>query len=167
MIKNGNFSVFSDSINHMLSELPTDPPAISDEEGIQGVLQGFTGGWNMHNAKIFSKVFTQDADFTNVLGMYRHGRTAIEEIHAPGFEGIWASSTLSITKSKIRFIKPDVAAVDAVWDLIGLKKQDGSDSPDRNGLLNFIMTKNNDGWLISVMHNMDLPGSTPQACVAS
>jgi hypothetical protein len=34
-------------------------------------------------------------------------------------------------------------------------------------LLNLIMTKEKDGWLISVMHNMDLPGSSPQACVAS
>lgn len=151
----------------MASKASPGPAAISDEEGIQEVLSGFTGGWNSHDAKIFSEVFTDDADFTNVMGMYRYGRPAIAEIHAPGFEGIWASSTLTITKTKIRFIKPDVAAVDASWELTGLKKQDGSDSPDRHGLLNFIMTKENGSWLISVMHNMDLPGSTPQSCVAS
>ena len=141
--------------------------AISDEEGIQKVLNGFTDGGNMHDAKVFSKIFTEDADFTNVMGMTRYGRTAIEEIHAPGFKGIWAASTLTITESKIRFIKPDVAAVDAWWELTGSKKQDGSDGPTRNGLLNFIMTKEKDSWHISVMHNMDLPGSSAQSCTAS
>lgn len=151
----------------MLSQSPINLAAISDEEGIQKVLNGFTGGWNMHDAKIFSQIFTEDADFTNVMGMTRHGRTGIEEIHASGFEGIWAFSTLTITRTKIRFIKPDVAAVDAWWELIGSKKQDGSDGPARNGLLNLVMTKEKDSWLISVMHNMDLPGSLPQSCVAS
>ena len=145
----------------------TYPTALSHEEGIQQVLNGFTDGWNRHDAKTFSEIFTEDADFTNVMGMRRHGRTAIEEIHAPGFKGIWAFSTLTITEYKIRLIKPDVAAVDAWWELTGLKKQDGSDAAGRTGLLNFIMTKNKDSWFILVMHNMDLPGSSPQSCVAS
>ena len=151
----------------MVSQSPINLAAISNEEGIQKVLNGFTVGWNMHDAKIFSQIFTDDADFTNVMGMTRHGRLAIEEIHEPGFKGIWGSSALTITKLKIRFIKPDVAAVDAWWELIGSKKQDGSDAPTRNGLLNFVVTKENDNWFISVMHNMDLPGSSPQSCVAS
>jgi uncharacterized protein (TIGR02246 family) len=139
---------------------------ISNEVELQKVLNRFADGWNLHDAKIFSEIFTEDADFTNVMGMTRHGRTAIEEIHAPGFNGIWACSTLHITKAKIRFIKPDVAAVDAWWQLIGLKKPDGSDSPARNGLLNFVLTKEKDSWLILVMHNMDLPNSSFQSCVA-
>ena len=143
---------------------PTVSSAIFDEAGIQTLLNGFTGGWNMHNAKIFSGFFAEDADFTNVMGLTRHGRTAIEELHAPNFVGIWAASTLTITEKKTRFIKPDVAAVDARWQLSGLKKQDGSDSPVRYGLLSFIMTKEKDDWLVSVMHNMDLPGSPSQSC---
>ena len=151
----------------MLSKSPTGLSALSSEEGIQTVLNGFTYGWNTHDAKIFSEIFSEDADFTNVRGMTRHGRTAIEELHADGFKGVWASSTLSITTTKIRFITPDVAAVDALWELIGSKQQDGSDGPTRNGLLNFIMTKKKDSWFIMVMHNMDLPGSSPQSCTAS
>jgi uncharacterized protein (TIGR02246 family) len=129
-------------------------------EGIQKLLDGFAHGWNVHDAKIFSEVFAEDADFTNVMGMSRQGRTAIIDIHDTLFKTIWASSTLTITKSKIRFIKPDVAAVDAWWNLNGLKKPDGSDGPFRKGLLNFIMTKDKSDWVITVMHNMDLPGST-------
>jgi len=135
--------------------------------GIQRVLAGFAEGWNRHDVKIFSSVFDEDADFTNVMGNSRHGRTAIEEIHEPGFKGIWAFSTLTIIRSTIRFIKPDVAAVDAWWTLVGSKDMGGHDGPPRAGLLNFIMTQRQGHWAITVMHNMDLPGSIPQTCLPS
>ncbi len=136
----------------------------SDEKGIERLLAAFAEGWNNHDAAEFSRVFEEDADFTNVMGISKSGRSAIEALHAPLFQTIWAFSTLSITESKIRFIKPDVAAVDARWTLDGLKDQNGNDRPPRNGLLNFVMTKGNDRWMITVMHNMELPNSVAQNC---
>jgi uncharacterized protein (TIGR02246 family) len=135
-----------------------------DDQAIQRQLNEFVATWNSHEVRYFSQLFAEDADFTNVKGVSRHGRTAFEEFHAPFFKTIWAYSTLTITRKKVRFIKPDVAAVDAWWDLTGLKKPDGSDAPPRNGLLMFIMTKHNQEWIITVMHNMDLPGSVSQNC---
>ncbi|MEJ7831213.1 MAG: SgcJ/EcaC family oxidoreductase [Segetibacter sp.] len=137
---------------------------ISDEEAIQKVLNDFAEGWNAHDVKLFSKAFVEDADFTNVMGVSRSGRTAIEELHEPLFKTIWAFSTLIITNSKFRFIKTDVAAVDAWWNLDGLKTADGIDGPARAGLLNFVMTKHGNDWVITVMHNIDLPGSQLQRC---
>ncbi|HJW18339.1 MAG TPA: SgcJ/EcaC family oxidoreductase, partial [Flavisolibacter sp.] len=131
---------------------------------IQQVLKGFTEGWNEHNANIFSGVFVEDADCTNVMGDSFRGRTAIEEKHKPLFKTIWSNSTLTTIKTNIRFIKPDVAAVDACWKLEELKTSDGNECPPRNELLNFTMTKYNKGWRIAVMHNMDLPASKIQNC---
>jgi uncharacterized protein (TIGR02246 family) len=133
-------------------------------DNIQKILNDFSHGWNLHDGKIFSEVFSEDADFTNVMGISRSGRKAIGDLHDPLFKTIWATSILTITKSRTRFIKPDVAAVDAWWDLEGLKDNNGNDRPSRNGLLNFIMTKKDDKWKITVMHNMDLPGSVEQKC---
>ena len=138
--------------------------SIADEQAIQNVLDQFIAAWNAHDAAMFASVFAEDVDFTNVKGVSRHGRAAFAAFHEPMFQTIWASSTQRISKVKIRFLKPDVAAVDAWWDLDGLKKQDGSDAPPRNGLLMLIMTKENEKWEITVMHNMDLPGSERQQC---
>lgn len=136
-------------------------PAI---QGIQQVLTAFLKGWNLHDVKIFSAVFEEDADFTNVKGVARKGRIAIEELHEPLFRTIWSDSILTITKTKTRFITSDVASVDAWWILEQLKTPDGADQPSRNGLLHFVMTKHDVDWLIAVMHNMDLPGSSMQNC---
>ena len=146
-------------------EIVTPTKTVSpDEEAILGVLNHFMEGWNLHNVNVFAEVFDDDADFTNVMGVSRSGKDAIIELHAPLFKTIWSYSNQRITGHKIRFIKPDVAAVDARWTLEGLKDKDGGDRPPRNGLLNFVMTKKQGRWSIAVMHNMDLPGSGPQKC---
>jgi uncharacterized protein (TIGR02246 family) len=127
-----------------------------DEDLVRKVLTDFTDAWNKHDAKAFAAIFTEDADFTNVRGTSARGRSEIEKHHEPGFKTKWAHSHQKIIKDKIRFIKPDVAAVDAWWELAGIKGAAGEDMPDRKGLLNFIMIKSGDRWLIIVMHNMDL-----------
>jgi uncharacterized protein (TIGR02246 family) len=148
------------------AELPSpegDPspenPSTTDEEEIRKVLASFIEAWNKHDAKAFSMVFAEDADFTNVRGTSAHGRAEVEKFHAPLFATRFKDTNQKMTQIKIRFIKPDVAAVDAWWEMTGAKGADGQDMALRKGLLNFIMTKEGDKWLIKVMHNMDLPVS--------
>ena len=128
-----------------------------DEEGIREALTGFVGAWNKHDAKAFSMVFAEDADFTNVVGMSAHGRADVEKFHAPMFATRFKDTNQKMTRTKIRFIKPDVAAVDAWWEMTGAKGPEGQDIPLRKGLLNFVMTREGGKWFITVMHNMDLP----------
>ena len=126
------------------------------EEGIKKTLKAFIDAWNRHDAKAFANVFTEDADFTNVFGNGATGRKEVENFHAPIFSSIFKNSHQTITKSKIRFIKPDVAAVDAWWEMEGMTDMEGKAMANRKGLLNFILIPKGDKWLIAVMHNMDL-----------
>ena len=130
-----------------------------DEDEIRKVLADFAGAWNKHDAKAFSMVFAEDADFTNVRGTGASGRAEIEKFHAPLFATTFKDTNQKMTKTKIRFIRPDVAAVDVWWEMTGAKGPEGQDIPLRKGLLNFVMTKEGDQWRITVMHNMDLPTS--------
>jgi len=131
--------------------------AATDEASIRHVLDAFVEAWNKHDAEAFSMVFAADADFTNVRGMGAHGRTEIAKFHAPVFATMFKDSNLRIVDTKVRFIKPDVAAVDSWWELTGAKTRDGQEIPLRKGLLNVVMTREEARWLITVMHNMDLP----------
>jgi uncharacterized protein (TIGR02246 family) len=142
---------------HAASQTPVAEAGTKDEEGIKMALADFVEAWNKHDAKAFSLVFAEDADFTNVRGMSVHGRAEIEKFHAPLFATRFKDTNQKIAKSKIRFIKPDVAAVDVWWEMTGAKGPEGQDIPLRKGLLNFVMTKEAGKWLILVMHNRDLP----------
>ncbi len=73
----------------------------------------FIEAWNKHDAKAFSMVFAGDADFTNVAGVSAHGRAEVEKFHAPRFATTFRDTHQKIAETKIRFIKPDVAGVDA------------------------------------------------------
>src|SRR6267378_2760549 len=128
-----------------------------DEDGIRKVLADFIEAWNKHDAKAFSMVFAEDADLTTVRGTGAHGRTEIQKSHAPAFATRFKDTHQTITDTKIRFIAPDVAAVDARWEMTGAKGPEGQDIPLRKGLLNFVMTRTSGQWFITVMHNMDLP----------
>ncbi len=90
---------------------PTAPA--EDEVRIREVLADFIEAWNKHDAKAFSMVFAEDADFTNVRGVSAHGRADVEKFHAPLFATRFKDTNQKMTKTRIRFIKPDVAAVDA------------------------------------------------------
>jgi uncharacterized protein (TIGR02246 family) len=129
----------------------------AQEEAIQNSLNDLTAAWNVHDPKAFSKVFADDADFTNVRGLSAHGRSAIAQFHTKPFETLFKNSDLKITNKKVRLIRPDLAAVDAWWEMTGSMDPTGKEVPFRKGLLNFLMTKTGDKWLITVMHNMDLP----------
>ena len=129
----------------------------SDDQGIRQVLSGFVEAWNRHDASAFSMAFAEDADFTNVRGTGAHGRSDIEKFHAPLFTSLFKDSILKIVQSKIRYIKPDVAAVDAPWEMTGAKTSDGHEIPLRKGLLDLVMIKQAAQWHIAIMHNMELP----------
>jgi len=89
--------------------------------------------------------------------MSAHGRLEITKFHAPVFATTFKESQQKIVQARVRFIKPEVAAVDAWWEMTGARTRDGQEIPLRKGLLNLVMTKNDSHWLITVMHNMDLP----------
>ena len=128
-----------------------------DEWGIKQTLRGCVDAWNQHDAHALSMAFVDDADFTNVVGMSAHGRTEIDKFYAAMFATNFKESQLAMPGTKIRFITPDVTAVDVRWDMAGAKTRDGQKIPLRKGLANFIMTRSSSQWLVTVMHNMDLP----------
>lgn len=134
-----------------------------DEESIRSVITAFGEAFRKLDAHAFSMVFHEDADFTNVWGMSAHGRKAIEDFHRPLLEGdgskgipSFKHALFKVLDTRIRFLRPDVASVDATWSQTGAVL-DGKDMGARKGLLMLIVTKEGGAWGIPVMHNMDLP----------
>jgi uncharacterized protein (TIGR02246 family) len=113
--------------------------------------------WNKHDAHAFAMIFTEDADFTNVRGVHAHGRANVEAFHAPIFATVFKGSHLTAKIRSIRFLTPDLAAVDVDSVMTGAKFQDGSPRPDRKTLVNCVMALQADGsWLIEILHNTEL-----------
>jgi uncharacterized protein (TIGR02246 family) len=139
------------------------PAQLVDTQQIHGVMNAFVDAWNRHDAKAFAAVFAEDADFTNWRGIGASGRSSIEAFHAPLFATIFKNSHQTLTDIKIRFVRADVAAVDVHWEMTGQTDAQGNPRPLRQGILNFVMAKNDGKWQIVVMHNLDLTALPPPA----
>jgi len=99
--------------------------------------------------------FAEDGDFTNVSGLYLHGRKDFEARFTELFTTRLKTAHRTATVRHIRFVTPDVAAVDAEWELVGSKASDGSENPVRKGLFNFVLTRQNGHWVFTVFEESE------------
>jgi uncharacterized protein (TIGR02246 family) len=134
-----------------------------DEAAIRQLAARVEMAHNAHDAKAFAAVFVPDGDFTSVRGKTARGRKAIEEFHRPMFEGdtskgspSFKEAVLRVDEVRVRFLRPDVASVDILWTQTGSKAPDGKDRGIRQGLMSWVVTREDGTWQVTVMHNMDL-----------
>jgi uncharacterized protein (TIGR02246 family) len=78
-------------------------------ESARGVSDGFVDAWNRHDMAAFAALYSENADFVNVLGVWLRGRTAIQEHHATIHAARMKTSLLTALETEIRFLRPDVA----------------------------------------------------------
>jgi uncharacterized protein (TIGR02246 family) len=134
----------------------------TDSFAIKGIAKDFEVAFNAHDAKAFSELFVPNGEFTNVVGASAKGRKAIEEFHAPMFEGkpgyfSFRNSILKNGVPKISVIKPDIASVDIPWTMDKCTLPDGTELKNRIGLITLLMVKEGGKWEIAIMHNAELP----------
>jgi uncharacterized protein (TIGR02246 family) len=120
---------------------------------ITQAVQNYMDMWNKHDVHAVAMTYSEDCDFVNNFGNLTHGRAGMEATFGPFMTGVYSETHQTGQVRSIRFLKPDVAAVDVDWQMTGAKNQDGSVRPTRKGLHSLIMTRQGDGsWLIAVMH---------------
>jgi uncharacterized protein (TIGR02246 family) len=146
--------------NYSLGQSPSITK--SDSLAIIKSSHDFEVAFNNHDAKGLAALFLPNGEFTNVVGAQAKGRKAIEEFHAPLFEGkpgffSFKNSTLKNEIPKISVLKADIASVDVLWTMDKCILPDGSESKNRRGLITLLMVKENGKWSIAIMHNAELP----------
>jgi uncharacterized protein (TIGR02246 family) len=134
---------------------------LSPEESIREVVNECMDAWNKHDVKAFASLFAKDADFTNWMGQGANGRDAIEKYHEPLFATRFKTTHQTTESIKVRLLKPDVASVDIWWNMTGVVDGSGQSRSPRQGILSWIMTREEGKWLIKVMHNLDLTAISP------
>ena len=127
----------------------------ADSSAIRQVIADFIDAFNSHDAHAWAMPFAEDGDFTNVTGLYLHGRKDFEARFTELFASRLKSAHRTAAVRHIRFITPDVAAGDAEWELVGSKASDGSENPVRKGLFHFVMTRQNGNWVFIVFQESE------------
>lgn len=121
----------------------------------------FVEAWVARDAEMLASLFTEAAEFVNVVGLWWHNRDDIRKAHAYGFEKIFSDSDLVIRKTKVRFLTDDIAVVHARMRLKGQTKKGEVEIPSvRQNIFSFLVQKFDEHWLCVSAHNTDIvPGA--------
>ena len=80
-----------------------------DKQAIQKVLSDFVAAWNQHDMKLWSHLFTDDADFVVVTAKHLRGRDEIFNYHDELHKGPFKDHAMKAGWQDVRFLRADVA----------------------------------------------------------
>ena len=136
--------------------------ADADSAAIKQSVAAFTDAWNHHDPHAVAMRYVEDGDFSSTQGIPSHGAKELEEHYVSIFGTFLKNAHRTDVVRSIRFITPSIASVDIDWQMTGAKTPDGADAPLRKGLLNWVMTKQNGEWMITVYHESLFTPSPPK-----
>lgn len=124
-----------------------------DEELIRTVIAEMTEGFNKHDAKAASQMYTVDADFVTTRGDRAKGASEIEKQLAALFATRLKDATLRTLNVTVRFIAPDVAVAHVTNELSGIVRPDGQKLPAHTELSIRVFVKADRVWKVAAFHN--------------
>ncbi len=144
----------------------------TDESAIRGVVDDFAKSWNAPGMPGFEDLFTPDADFVVITGVWFQGRDKIVTYHRALLAGHYKGSHLSPENVSVRLLSPQVAVAHVDWKSSYL---DQGKELEQTALMTLTLAKQDDGWKIAAAHNTLTSGPrfcfhkppTPQAGAAA
>ena len=124
-----------------------------DEEAIRNLILQMTEGFNKHDAKIATQMYTSDADFVNVRGDKYTGAEEIQQKLAEIFLTRAKQATLKPLNVSVRFVNPELAIAHVTNELSGLVDSAGLNLPSHQELSVRVFIKENDNWRLTAFHN--------------
>ena len=121
----------------------------ADEAAIRKLMASMVTAWTTGDAKSLAAVYTIDADYGSSTGFTANGRAEIEQAYVGQFAGVYKGTTLKLTITNVRFLTPDVAIVNAAFEVTGVRGPGGQPAPPRKGANMSIMVRTKGEWLMA------------------
>ena len=134
-----------------MENVQTIPPTTTtdtaaDEQAIRDIVAALEAAWNSGDSAAWSAHLAEDVVHTVWNGRVVTGRDAITAAHDHLFHSVYKDTRQTFTVRWVRFLRPDVAAVQFDGELTGK-----DDIPRVRPLA--LLTKQNGRWLIDIFQN--------------
>ena len=130
-----------------------------DESEIRQLQARQQDAWNLHDAKAYAALFSDDGDVVNVVGWRWKGRREIERQLTAAYAVVFRDSRLTIADVEVRFLARDVAIAHVRWTMEGARTPPSIPEP-RQGIQIQVLQKRGAEWRIVAFQNTN---SLPQA----
>lgn len=142
---------------------PARSDSAADEAAIRAIVVEQVNAWNVGDAVAFSRSFAPEGSFTNIRGTVFYGHRTFEDRHREIFAGFFKGSRLSMSVTRIRFVRPDVAIVDLATEVGNLSGAPPGVKPNAEGKittrLQQVFVRDAGVWRVESYHNVDVKGS--------
>jgi uncharacterized protein (TIGR02246 family) len=129
----------------------------SDLDQPEQIPKVFVEAWNRRDARQIAALFEPDADFVNVTGLWWTDREAIEKAHEYGLRTIFSNSTLTIIRTKVKYLTEDIAVVHAKVKLSGQTPTPEVANPGvRRTIFTFVVHQSESEWSCVAAQNTDI-----------
>lgn len=112
--------------------------------------------WNIHDMNAMGTLLRNDVDFVNVAGQWLKGKKEAVSVHKERHAVVFRNSIFSSDSVAIKYVKPDVALLHINWHITGDVDPDGKPRVPRKGIFTWVVTKENNQWLVLAVHNVNI-----------
>jgi len=121
----------------------------ADESAIRALGDTFAKAFVEKNAELRASLFTENGTFVTPQGTYLQGRVAMVKEFGPEAQQAGNGSTQAVFSNyRVRFIKPDVAFVDAILTVRNVNGPDGTVIPVIPINFFYVASRHGDKWQI-------------------
>lgn len=136
---------------------PDRSPAVNPLTQPLDLIHEYVRAWDAKDADAIGRLFVEDADFVNVVGLWWTGRRSIVRAQRFGFEHAFANAKIRVYKVTQRYLGDDAAVVMAQWQITGQVDPEREPVDPRRGLISVTLVKLADGtWLGVSCQNTDI-----------
>lgn len=127
-----------------------------DDEAVRKVVASYEEAWNTHQMDALARLFREDAEWINKVGMHWRGRDEIMRAHTVFHETIFKNHKYRTDAVQTRLIAPGVAVAVVTETFDGFTAPDGRQWPQARNRLSYIMLKGPEGWKIAHGQNAEI-----------
>jgi len=119
-----------------------------DEAAIRALGDNFAKAFVQKNAELRASLFAEDGTFVTPVGNFLQGRVAMVKEFGPEAQAVTGTTQAAFSNYRVRFIKPDVAFVDALLTVHNVNGLDGTIIPVIPINFFYVAVRHGDRWLI-------------------
>jgi uncharacterized protein (TIGR02246 family) len=125
----------------------------SDETNIRAVATAYADAWNHHDMKTLAELFTDDAEWVNIVGMHWRSKANVIKAHDVFHRTIFQKMEIGVIDLEIRSIAPDVATAVIALRAGAFTTPDGKQQNETLDRLSLILVNRSGAWRIAHGHN--------------
>jgi uncharacterized protein (TIGR02246 family) len=120
-----------------------------DEAAVRALGDGFAKAFVQKNAEKRASLFAENGTFVTPVGDFLQGHAAMVKDFGPEAEqAVTPTTQAALSNYRIRFIKPDVAFVEALLTVRNVKAPDGKIIPEIPINFLYVASRHGNQWLI-------------------